>query len=237
MHLALNPLVDGMSGAAKGVLPNGLVTYRRANSQIARSYVVPANPGSSFQNSIRAWMSLAAAAYKALPEAGALAWNALAADYSSQDPFGGEAPLSGINLFSRINMYRQMAGQSISSTLPTVTTPPTLGEVSVDNVTISSPDVDADVSVDGTDADIVFARFSNPLYGTARFYRENECSVKGSFGACFSAVAADAVHYDLVVSDFTPSLAANDIIGLVLVPLTSEYLPGPNLLIPQFVTD
>jgi hypothetical protein len=94
------------------------VTYPSRNGLIRRSWVVPANPRTAEQLISRSRLSVAAATYDSLSEAQQDAWIAAAALEQSKPTLGQSGPLTGLQLFTKIN-----AGLALVSE-PAVTSPP-----------------------------------------------------------------------------------------------------------------
>jgi hypothetical protein len=94
------------------------VTYPSRNGLIRRSWVVPANPQTADQLVVRSRLANRAAAYDALTEAQQDAWIAAAAQEQSRPTLGQSGPLTGLQLYLKINANLEMVGE------PTVTTPP-----------------------------------------------------------------------------------------------------------------
>jgi len=94
------------------------VTYPSRNGLIRRSWVVPANPRSAEQLVTRSRLSNAAQAYDTLTEAQQDAWIAAAALEQSKPTLGQSGPLTGLQLYTKLNAALAMVGE------PAVVTPP-----------------------------------------------------------------------------------------------------------------
>ncbi len=94
------------------------VTYPSRNGLIRRSWVVPANPRTAEQLTARSRLSTAAAAYDALTEAQQDAWIAAAAQEQSRSTLGQSGPLTGLQLYTKLNAALAIVGE------PAVTAPP-----------------------------------------------------------------------------------------------------------------
>ena len=94
------------------------VTYPSRNGLIRRSWVVPANPRTAEQLLTRSYLGLSASAYDALTEAQQDAWIAAAAQYQSKPTLGQSGPLTGLQLFTKLNAALRLVGE------PPVTDPP-----------------------------------------------------------------------------------------------------------------
>jgi hypothetical protein len=94
------------------------VTYPSRNGLIRRSWVVPANPRTAEQLVARSRLSNAAQAYDALTEAQRDAGVAAAAQEQSKPTLGQSGPLTGLQLYTKLNAALALVGE------PAVTTPP-----------------------------------------------------------------------------------------------------------------
>ena len=72
--------------------------------QVSRVRVVPSNPQTTAQLSIRGVFSTVTTAWRGLTEAQRLAWNAAAKSYRSKARCGQSGPLTGAQLYSKLNM-------------------------------------------------------------------------------------------------------------------------------------
>src|SRR5512135_2972581 len=79
------------------------VAYPGRWGQIRRQWVVPANPNTLNQQLVRANLTSQATAYDALTEAQQNAWIAAAANEQSRSSLGQSGPLTGLQLFTKIN--------------------------------------------------------------------------------------------------------------------------------------
>jgi hypothetical protein len=94
------------------------VTYPSRTGLIRRSWVVPANPQTADQLLVRSRLATQAAAYDALTEAQQNAWIAAAAQQQTRPTLGQSGPMTGLQLFVKVNANLAAVGE------PAVTTPP-----------------------------------------------------------------------------------------------------------------
>lgn len=90
------------------------------NGQVVRIRAIPANPKSLEQIAIRAQLAGQSGAWRALTEIQRLAWQAAALNYNSKSRLGQSGPLTGEQLFVRINCNLVAMGETA------VTAPPAL---------------------------------------------------------------------------------------------------------------
>ena len=79
------------------------VTFPGRNGLIRRTLVTPRNPRTSAQQVIRQNLATQAAAYDQLSDAQQEAWIAAAAQIQSKPHLGQKGPLTGLQLFTKIN--------------------------------------------------------------------------------------------------------------------------------------
>ena len=103
-----------------GSVPHGrcAVVGRYPTPLHVRQWVVPANPRTAEQLLTRSYLATTASAYDALTEAQQDAWIAAAANYQSKPSLGQSGPLTGLQLFTKINAALKLVGE------PTVSDPP-----------------------------------------------------------------------------------------------------------------
>jgi hypothetical protein len=79
--------------------------------QISRALVIPSNPRAVAQTSVRAILSRVAAAWRGLQESQRAAWTAAASGVNSASRLGQSGPLTGLQLFNKINCTLAQFGQ------------------------------------------------------------------------------------------------------------------------------
>jgi hypothetical protein len=87
------------------------VTWKGRNGLIRRILVTPANPRTSEQLVVRGLLAQQARRFDALTDAQQDAWNTAADGYHSTPSLGQSGPLTGLQLFVRINCKLGLLGQ------------------------------------------------------------------------------------------------------------------------------
>ena len=87
------------------------VSQNGAWGQISRALVIPSNPRTPAQMSVRAILSQVSARWRALQEAQRVAWVAAAKEAKSETRLGQNGVLSGFLLFTKINCTLAQFGQ------------------------------------------------------------------------------------------------------------------------------
>jgi len=100
------------------------VTWPGRNGLIRRNLVIPHNPRTAKQQVIRQNLATQAAAYDQLTDAQQEAWIATAAQVRSNATLGQSGPLTGLQLFTKVNCALLEIGA------PTVSVPPAQPQIS-----------------------------------------------------------------------------------------------------------
>lgn len=105
----------------------GLVVYMPGrNGLVKRTWTVPANPKTAAQSLVRSQLGQVAALWRSITEAQQDAWIALAATLQSNPVLGQSGPLTGSQLFTKINCSRLVVGEATVADPPALPSFPTL---------------------------------------------------------------------------------------------------------------
>ncbi len=99
-----------------------IVAYQGRYGLIRRTWTVPANPNTLPQQQVRANLQSQAQAFDALTEAQQNAWNAAASQVQSKSTLGQSGPLTGLQLFTKINCSILAIGGTPKTDPPAVPT-------------------------------------------------------------------------------------------------------------------
>lgn len=118
---------------ARGKLGGHVFSKNRAGAY-TRTKVTPVNPQSSYQVAVRNAFTSFAQNFRALTSAQILAWNTAVVNFVGTDVFGDSKTPSGINLYTRLNLNLDNAGQAAITTppLPTGADPNTIATLVAD---------------------------------------------------------------------------------------------------------
>ena len=94
------------------------VTWKGRNGQIRRILVTPKNPRTDRQLEVRDLLAQQARRFDSLTDAQQNAWNVAAAGFKSTPTLGQSGPLTGLQLFLRINCKLGLLGQTLVNALP-----------------------------------------------------------------------------------------------------------------------
>ncbi len=96
------------------------VTYPGRNGLIRRAWVSPANPQTGAQLLVRSTLTTVARAWKGLTELQRQAWIAIASTLQSHPVLGQSGPLTGSQLFSKVNCANLAIGGELQNTPPAI---------------------------------------------------------------------------------------------------------------------
>ena len=111
------------------------VSFQSRNGLIRRAWVVPANPRTAAQLSIRSKLAQFAIGFRALTTAQQDAWNSAAALTQSRSRLGQSGPLTGLQLYVKLNCVLATWDQ------PAITEPtsaPQFGALGVQNLVLAN---------------------------------------------------------------------------------------------------
>ena len=227
---------DDVHGSLSGRTVNNRVVLSssRREANTCRSWQAPDNPRSFRQTEIRRFMALSAAAYRDLDKADADDWNDAANAKNRENILGLEYFLTGVGLFSMLNMYRQIAGQPVTAEIPDFFTPPI--PIAVNKaICFASTVFKAEVNVDGLeDGGHVYIRVSPPLPGAARRARSNYCRM---LDVTLSNNIMEYHTNPILMSLAMPQnyIKTGNRIGIEVRSLSKLWWPGPALLVPNIL--
>jgi len=122
-------------GALVGEIRNalgGMVFSRNTYGPYIRNNVVPVNPASAAQETVRQLFESVAQAWRSLTAAQRVAWNSTAeASFTQTDVFGNSFQLTGFNLFVKLNLALVNVGESMLTAPPAEFSFDALGAIAV----------------------------------------------------------------------------------------------------------
>lgn len=145
----------------------GTVFSRGRGGAYVRNRVVPSNPQTIAQQAIRATFGAISSAWRTLTQQQRDEWNAITADYPTQNRLGETKILSGKALFQKLNMNLLEAGQSLatSPSAPQGVNGPVSLDITgfgIDNGAIST-NVQVALATAGDDTTVVVFEATPPL--------------------------------------------------------------------------
>ena len=225
---------DDFHGTVSGQTVNNrlVLSSSRREANTARAWQAPHNPLSFRQIEMRKFMTLSAAAYRDLDIADANDWTDAANAHARTNILGLDYYLTGMALFSMLNMYRQIAGQAITSTLPDFFTPP-LPIAVTSAIRFASTVFKAIVNVEGLQVGAhVFIRVSPPLPGAACRARSKTCRML-DIDLSNNIMQFSSNPITMSMSMPVDYIKLGDHVGIEVRSLSSLWWPGPALLVPN----
>jgi hypothetical protein len=111
------------------------VSQNSRNGQISRALVIPVNPRTAAQLRVRGFLGSVASRWSALTQAQRDAWTAEAARHQSKPRLGQSGPLTGFQLYAKINCSRLVIGREVVTAPPAA---PNSGTLPVTGLTITN---------------------------------------------------------------------------------------------------
>ena len=102
------------------------MTWKGRNGQVRRTLAIPANPRTDAQMAVRSAVAQQARRFEGLPGAEQDAWNTAADGFKSTPSLGQSGPLTGLQLFVRVNSKLRLLGQEPVDVPPAVPEFPTV---------------------------------------------------------------------------------------------------------------
>ena len=87
------------------------VNYKGRNGQVRRAFVVPANPRTTYQMGVRSNLTLVGHRFKTLTTSQQDAWDTAGRRYQTASRLGQSGPMTGYQLFAKINCTLAQFGQ------------------------------------------------------------------------------------------------------------------------------
>ncbi len=223
--------IEKISGQVGGA--NGPVLYFTRGRQFSRSFFNPFNPKTSFQTLIRGFLAAAATAWSAVTEAQADGWNALIdGGATDNDVFGDAKRLDPMNLYTRVNMLRQIDGQAIIAAAPSPDG--NNGPILITSATWNNITGQLQLFYDaigGSGNRQLFIRTSLALPGLQRKARFNEMRFRTATlsGSVQTATAGSTTDSSLALDPTLFPSSGSFRIGLTILSTGDAYIPGARL--------
>ena len=213
--------VDEISGKAGGNFGNVFSRWR--GLMVARRHVVPANPSTANQDAIRGFMAAAAVAFQSLSPVEKDAWATFAATVP-RSILGQNVTIPEISAYCKINAIRQMAGQSITDTAPSVK-----ADFAISDIT--------SVINDAGEIAITFTHSATETAGRFVMVKMTDALPSGVYvpkrsdfrlinGPGTPSILALGASPDEVAGCFRFAPAISKYCGIEIQPISSQYVPG-----------
>lgn len=172
---------------------------------VSRSYVVPTNPNTALQQTVRANFVTLAAGWQGLTQAQVDVYNAYAVGKTTVDALGNTIELTGENYYYITNSYRLLAGQAMATAPAQISTPAFAGQV----ITKFQQDAggDYELTIAGTNSaasDSWIAIYANPVTSPGRLSRPNDMRMLSTYDSLqtftpsFKHVTSEALSHVLL---------------------------------------
>lgn len=170
MKWKLNPMVESVRNKVGNLvfwpLPSGRV--------ISRSRVIPHNPRSAAQNTIRGYMAAASAVWATCTAAQVTAWDVLAQMYTRTDSDGNTVPMQGRTLCTMVNFYRLLFEQAVAAAPPSGTPPQLVASVTTMEVTAGATSLECTFATTNNTEALFLVKVAPPLPGGRKVFRHSD---------------------------------------------------------------
>jgi len=172
----------------------GQVLSKNKYAAYLRNKVTPVNPNTNAQQNVRSLFAQLAQGWRALSQAQRDQWNLVAPDFTRSNIFGDNVPLSGYNLYMRLNSNLNAISEATISTPPALTEVPGIGGLSVvvDN---SSQSVTLSWTSGNTDAAVVHQVFATAALSPGKNFVSSELRQIGLIAAGTASPAVVSADY------------------------------------------
>ncbi len=172
------------------------VTWKGRNGLIRRIYATPANPRTDPQMAVRSALAQQARRFDALTDDQQDAWNTAGESFRSTPTLGQSGPLTGLQLFTRINCKLELLGQDAVDVPPAA---PQFGALAPQGLVITNTDgvVAVKLTCTGNPGQNTVLRASPPQNSAVRACRNFRI-----IGTCPAPVAGSADITALYVAEF-----------------------------------
>jgi hypothetical protein len=207
----------------------GQVCYSIADRNFARSFVIPDNPASAFQQSIRSFFTLASQAFSLLTNAERALWETLSVDLPLVDIFGQSYARTAKGAYVAVNVLRQLDAQAITDVAPASITQ--AAPTAITDLTFTAGTTNNFIFTHSNADGFFLLRASQTLPGLQRHARTNDYRLV-SVAAINSLVAraASPQTVSIVGADRRQIYAAAARVSVAIQSLSVGYVPG------QFIT-
>lgn len=225
MKVGLSYPVNELRGGAVG--RSGLVFFPWRGLQVARLFSTPANPSSLNQAAVRAYQTASSKAFKDLSPAERAAWDSYALLYATQQQGVQFVPPTN-SMYSQVNFWRQVAGQALSDTAPTAK--PAWAVTGITSITKNGTNLEIAFthSASSPTGEFVAVKMSGKVssLNTRVFEGDYRLALGASKSGNVVALSASPQTITIALANLWTAVTTDDVVGVSLLPLSSEYAPG-----------
>ena len=209
------------------------VSYKGRNGQVRRGYIVPTNPNTAYQQSVRSTLSSVSQRFRSLTKSQIDAWDTAAAKYQTRSRLGQSGPMTGFQLFSKLNATLLQFGADQIDTPPGRPNLPACavqglvitnssGTISVKLTCPTNPGSSTSIRAAGGVSPAVRATPSMRIIGMCPVPTAGAADITSLYTARFGApVAGDQIFVDASVIDTTNGWQGPRFVYSAVVPTSS----------------
>lgn len=189
-------LVSGMSGKL-----NGSVAARNKGGNYLRNKTTPVNPQSSAQQFARAQFGGVSSLFRTLDDEAVNSWNSGAANFPYTNIFGDVSYLNGLQLFTKLNTNRAIAGETFLTNCPAAEGPGSVVLTSA-QYSVGAREISLSFTSETAALNNVFVLDGTAqLSGNSRFYKNRFRQILVGDNTMMSNASAIATAYQNAFGD------------------------------------
>jgi len=201
-----------------------LVNMSLGGNPVVRTLVIPSNPQTDIQTSIRAYFNAASVAFSAVTDAERVGWNTFAQLITRKNSLGQSYTMSDKGLYVQVNAYRQLHGQAITDTAPAVTGSGTI--TGITSATVAGGNFTLIYTHNGVGG-FHLIEVTTVLPGLQKKAQDGDYYlITTALTTSIQAIAASPQTEVFAVADMKFTLAATNRIGVRITPLGAGYVSG-----------
>lgn len=210
-----------------------LVNYSLSGNPIVRAFVTPANPQTTVQQTLRGYFTSGSQAFNDLTDSERAAWKTVADAIQRTNSLGQQYTISEKGLYVMVNQYRQMDGQAITDTAPSITQ----GGAPSSLVSLKTDSGDLRITLGHSmTGGFWLIEVSDALPGLQRQARDNEIYMVSTTIAD-NIVAVDTSPQTITIgsADLKYAVSVGQRKAVRITRITSGYIKGASLTVHDTV--
>lgn len=225
MKVGLAYPIDSLSG--KAAARSGLVYFMWRGMQVARRWVIPANPDTVDQDTIRAYLAAAAKGFQSVTPVQKTMWTALGQIYAKKVQ-GVDVVMPEISAYCMINQWRQIAGEALTADAPTAK--PNFAVTGIQSATIIAPNISIAFTHSAAvpAGNFVALKMTAPLPSLMKVPTDSDYRMITTVSevSCIVALTESPQTIVIATADLWTPVDIDDVVGFSIMPLSDEYAPG-----------
>lgn len=233
MKIVFGPEIEQMSGSDGKI--GGFVHMKLLGFPVARRHVLPAQPRTTAQVNVRAFLTAAAQAFGSISAAERAGWETLA-NLMVKSHLGFSFTPYAINAYISVNVWRQLDAQAISDTAPTALAGFTGSAIATVGYVAGTTVFSFDLTHNGTAAVGFWGVSVTPTLASAqRAARPSDYRLAMATTAD-AVIAVEATPQTVSLTGTILTWTNGDYMAIKVVPLGATYSYGTQFTSRQTIT-